>query len=90
MSDIKCVAKHCGDIPIEHWYCPKCGSEEFCIEDVDERSHEDCERLHNSDYCRCPSCNYGCTGSRFWAIYVKKNDLVKCTCCNGTGYVKSK
>lgn len=70
-----------------HWVCPECGSghDKFYI---DESPNGDCEKLHVEDYIQCHHCHSSWTGDDLAKIMCKKNTMVKCPCCNGTGYVK--
>lgn len=91
-----CPHKHTKYQPTdEEWVCPKCGeglnskSGGFVIwEGVTDMEDSQCTSLHNDDYLKCQSCGYDCQGKDFAAYVVKKNSLIPCPCCNGTGFVK--
>lgn len=74
--------------------CPRCGAEcgTFFIDHdytggVSLCGIEDCEHLHKEDVLRCHSCGHSTTGAYFVRQLIKKNNLVKRPCCNGSGRV---
>ncbi len=91
-----CKHKHTKYQPTEaEWKCPNCDAPigDFC---VDECVNAECPDLHPDDGLICYGLNgkgcpgeYGTSGQAFANLCVKKNNLVKCNCCNGTGYVKA-
>ena len=93
---MNCSVKHTKYQPNDdEWRCPKCGvgsqdgeREEtgFVIDDGADESGE-CEKLHDEDDLLCYKCGYACSGKSFANYVVKKNSLVPCPCCKGTGYV---
>ena len=88
-----CQAKHTKYQPDDsEWNCPKCGSKldegMFILEEWDEDADEDCKLLHDNDTIRCHACENEWTGKSLAAAFVKKNNLVKCPHCKGTGMVK--
>lgn len=79
--------------PFEEWACPKCGASVeggFLIEETGICPDDDnaCELLHSDDEVRCYTCGYTANGARVASLLLKKNSMVKCSCCNGSGYVK--
>ncbi len=82
-----CKGKHVKYEPTdEEWCCPKCrsGNNYFTVwPDVD-----DCDKLHNKDYCSCIRCGYECSGKEVSDFFIKKNSMVPCPCCKGKGMVK--
>jgi Zn finger protein HypA/HybF involved in hydrogenase expression len=87
-SDIVCKYKHTTYQPKDsEWLCPKCGkgNEFFYIEE--SFSEGECILLHDEDYIVCTSCGKGITGKKFASLLEKKNNLIKCPCCKGTGLV---
>lgn len=83
-----CESKHTKYQPSgKEFCCPKCGAKagDFCIDEG--FGDDDCEDLHEDDYLRCYECGYEVSGRNFAASVVKKNNLVKCPCCRGAGYV---
>jgi len=80
-----CKFKHTKvQVPDKDYICPKCKSTEFFIIECE---NYDCEKLHNNDFIQCEDCGYEISGSRFASIYIKKQHLVKCSHCKGTGFV---
>ena len=76
-------------IPDDEWRCPKCGIgvEEFYIEsDIDDT---DCDLFHSSNYVICNKCGWGWTLSSIIKKWRKNQNMIKCMCCKGTGYIKS-
>ena len=87
-SDIVCKHKHTTYQPKDsEWFCPKCKSnnEFFYIEE--SISEGSCTLLHEEDYIICTACGKGVTGKSFASLLKKKNNLIKCPCCKGTGLV---
>ena len=93
MSETVCTVKHTKYQPsYNDWLCPVCKSnnELFIVESSPEDTHPDCELLHDDDEVKCSRCGLYGLGKQIAAKMVKVNDLVKCSCCNGAGYVKRK
>jgi Zn finger protein HypA/HybF involved in hydrogenase expression len=81
-----CDYKHTKvQVPEKDYLCPKCGSTEFFIYDC---VNYDCEALHEDDELLCESCGYATNGKRFASMYIKKQHLIKCPTCKGSGYIK--
>jgi hypothetical protein len=91
MNEILCEAKHTKYQPTDdEWKCPICGMGSgvgLIIDYSAECANPECEKLHDEDELTC-SCGYANTGKSFAAKIARKNNLVKCACCNGTGLVK--
>lgn len=88
---MQCTAKHTKYDPIlREWFCPKCGADEdsFVIDSHADGVSDDCKKLHEDDLIFCSSCDYESTGKAVARALLKKNSLVPCTCCKGTGFVK--
>lgn len=86
-----CLANHTKINPTgDDWKCPKCGanSTHFYIIEGDADSHDDCEKLHKHDFCACSKCGYEAEGTKVIRDLQKKQNLVPCTQCKGTGYTK--
>ena len=81
-----CNLKHIKD-PQEGtlWKCPKCGEPGFYIY---ESCNDDCELLHPNDLLLCDECHHSELAKTFIRKFMKKENLKKCPCCNGTGFVK--
>jgi hypothetical protein len=88
-----CEARHTKFQPSDdEWKCPKCGAtslEGFCIDDISCNSDINCNKLHCDDYCRCDQCGYHANGATIARRICEKIGLVKCECCNGTGFAKN-
>lgn len=85
---MNCQRKHTKvQIPDEDWKCPKCskGVGYFCVDDFGE---DECSLLHNDDLLRCYECGHEVSAQTFVRNHVKKQELVKCPCCKGSGMVK--
>ena len=89
---MSCPAKHTRYQPTEaEWKCPSCGGkvgEEFYIDEPVEGAEDGCELLHAEDVLVCTKCGGGWTGQTFSKMMARKNDLVACPTCGGTGTVK--
>jgi DNA-directed RNA polymerase subunit RPC12/RpoP len=73
-------------IPDEEWVCPKCGSSDnFYVDEVD--SDGDCDLFHENDVVRCYDCDSQWSVKQIVAKWAKKKNMVKCSCCKGTGWV---
>ena len=91
---MECIAKHAPyQVPDEEWICPKCGADmesgEFIIEESDETSNPDCEKLHKADALHCSKCGYDTSGGRFSTMCMKKANMIQCPHCKGAGVVKN-
>ena len=77
----------------EEWKCPKCGAgaeDGFCIYDpsyCEDDGDENCPKLHNDDSIICEECEFSCSGEEFAKMAKEKSTKVKCSHCNGTGWV---
>lgn len=95
-----CGVKHTKYQPTDkEWRCPKCGASAdkgFCINEPAEGTDDNCSLLHDEDGIGCDNCmtehdrNTYYSGKQFAALLVKKNNLVPCPHCKGTGLVKKK
>ncbi len=73
-------------IPTEEWVCPDCGSENIFVEPVGDFIDDD--KTYEDDLVMCPDCNRDWEASEFLKLYHEKKNRVKCSCCNGTGWVQ--
>lgn len=88
-----CSEKHTKYQPTEQeWKCPWCGVDHksFYIEEPCSDANANCEKLHERDGLYCYDCRDGLSGKQFAAKLQKKNALVDCEHCKGTGLVKAK
>ena len=94
-----CLAKHTKYQPTkEEFKCPRCGvgpPDGLCVDNPSGDAADDCDLLHVDDDLRCYgenkngySCNYVVAATSFAKMIVKKNNLVPCPACKGTGHVK--
>lgn len=82
-----CTRKHIADpISDEEWACPNCGAgpAEFAIWDPVE---EDCDKIHPDDYASCTACGKGWSMKTVISKWIKKNNMVVCPHCKGTGVI---
>lgn len=87
-----CQEKHTKFQPdAAQWKCPKCSgnSKVFYINDGPFFGNGlSCNKLHEKDEIVCSACNEIWTGKTIAALLLKKQNLVKCSHCKGTGFVK--
>jgi len=82
-----CTVKHIPcPIPDNEWRCPKCGSEDFLIEDS-ESSDVECELFHAGDFTNCNTCGGGWKLSNVIKKWVTKKNMIPCPHCKGTGII---
>lgn len=83
-----CEGKHIKNpIPEDGWKCPKCGAggDYFAIWDS---IYPECELDHPDDIASCEKCGYSASMETVTRNYWKKQSMVKCPHCNGTGLIK--
>lgn len=86
---MKCPGKHTKvQIPDGDWACPKCGEEDIFFIEITDESTADCSLLHVDDEIVCRACDSVWTGAQIARMYAKKQNLVPCPCCKGTGTIK--
>ena len=89
-----CGAKRTAYQPTDdEWRCPRCGSYEFCVEEIAEACQDDeCTLLHEDDECSCPEgdCGYYASGKQVARYLQRKHNLVQCPRCKGTGVVEKR
>ena len=86
---MNCTAKHTKYQPTdEEWSCPKCGDSEWFVYDRDESAVDECGKIHSSDVLFCEKCNHSETGQAFALRLQRKQKLVPCPHCKGSGLVK--
>jgi len=88
---MSCNSKHTKFQPTEdQWKCPVCGTDnkngDFYVDE--NYGDENCELLHVDDYIKCEICGSTFDGKDLAKAIQKKFDLVPCSCCKGTGFVK--
>jgi len=78
-------------IPDEEWICPECGSHDIFVDPTEEHDADDesGDIFWDTDAVICPSCNRDWNLASFIRRWLKKKNMVKCQCCNGTGLVRS-
>lgn len=85
-----CTQKHVV-VPDDPFECPRCGAStengEFYIE---SQFDTNCELFHPMDTVSCTLCGGAWSLKTILKKYYVKHNLVKCECCNGTGYVPGK
>lgn len=85
-----CIGSHTKYQPRKgEWKCPKCGSDNWIIEEPSDLSGSDCELLHEDDELVCLDCSHGRSGKTFAAKLQKAANMVTCPHCNGSGLVIS-
>jgi ssDNA-binding Zn-finger/Zn-ribbon topoisomerase 1 len=90
MSDI-CRAKHTRYQPTDgdKIVCPKCGEDkQFIIEQSADGSMMNCELFHTDDGWECAKCESAYTGSQVINALVRRNNVMTCPTCGGTGHVR--
>lgn len=76
-------------IPYTDWRCPKCGEREsFYVDEVYDCGIQNCERFHEGDIVVCCNCGGSWTLKEIIKMWSKKNNMVRCPHCNGTGWIK--
>jgi hypothetical protein len=82
-----CTVKHIEcPIPDEEWRCPKCGDEDFCI-DQSASEDVDCELFHAGDQCICNHCGGGWSLATVIKKWAAKKNMIQCPHCKGTGVI---
>jgi len=82
-------AKHIiNPIPDSEWKCPSCGdTDNFYIEESADCGIDDCEKAHEQDIVVCYACNGQWTLKTIINKWIKKNNMIQCPHCKGSGYI---
>jgi hypothetical protein len=81
------------EIPSEHMCCPKCGAGDLIS--VDDRDVLDGDPFYSDEVLECTHvdpdtldrCEWSGTARTIYNRAVKKESLVPCPCCRGTGMI---
>lgn len=89
-----CGGKHTKYQPTdEEWKCPSCkinddGGHFYIDTFSDEVSDPDCSLLHKDDLVVCINCNKEWSGEIVSRLLAKIVNMIPCSHCKGTGFVK--
>ena len=74
---------------MDEWKCPRCGSDDFIVDEGPYYDYPDDDDLYEEDKLYCESCGFEIIGEKFSKLMENKKTLVKCPHCEGAGVIES-